>query len=195
MTAVLILAAGASTRMGTPKQLLPYENTSLLGHVTDAALGADCGPVCIVLGANATAVRSSLGARRVQVVINAEWELGQGSSICRGVATLQEAYPGLDSVLILLGDQPMIDGGLIREFVRTARRFPGRIVAASYAGTFGVPAVFPAGRFGDLMALDPAKGAKPLLERVGADIELIGLRSNPDIDTKEDYDALIGGRG
>jgi len=191
--AVLILAAGASTRMGVAKQLLPYKGLSLLGHVVKAALDADCGPVFAVLGANSDAIRESLNATDVRFVLNAGWASGMGSSIGAGVAAILEQIPDLAALLVLLGDQPFIDAALIRRFFETSKRESEKIIAAAYDGTLGVPAVFPGKYFGELRKLNPAKGAKPLLERHAADIELIALETNPDIDTPEVYRNLIGG--
>jgi molybdenum cofactor cytidylyltransferase len=190
--AILTLAAGASTRMGEPKQLLPYHNSSLLGHVVKAALDADSGPVFVVLGANEAAVRESLNGCNVALLRNADWASGIGSSISAGVAGIRAVMPAVDGVLILLGDQPFVDAALIRDFIETAKAVPAKIVAAAYDGTVGVPAVFPESYFDELQKLNPVKGAKPLLEQYAADLALIGMDANPDIDTPEEYKRLIG---
>lgn len=192
--AVLILAAGASTRMGTPKQLLPFGATTLLGHAVDAAQLADCGPVFVVLGANADEVAESLRGRMVTPVVNPNWSLGLGSSIAAGVSVIAAAAPGARGVLILLADQPRIDADVIGRFIQRATERPGHIVAAVYAGTIGVPAVFPERYYPELIQLDPSTGAKPLLERLRTMVEPLTVEANPDLDTIADYLQELGSR-
>lgn len=164
----------------------------MLGHALDAALAAECGPVFVVLGANETAVRESVAGRAVAIVVNDSWASGLGSSIATGVSAIIERVSDAAGVLILLGDQPRIDSSLIRDFVECARENPGRIVAAAYEGTIGVPAFFPDRYYDQLRKLDPAKGAKPLLQRLSEMVQPLTVKSNPDIDTMEDYMREVG---
>jgi molybdenum cofactor cytidylyltransferase len=93
----------------------------------------------------------------------------------------------VDGVLIILGDQPRIDAALLRQIATTALHHPDRIVAASYASTIGVPALFPEAFFKELQALDPKQGAKPLLERLHDRIVPLMIAQNPDLDTMDEY--------
>ncbi len=179
--------------MGSPKQLLPFGGTTLLGHVLDSALKADIGPVFLVLGAHEAAVRRSVCDRQVRIIVNQDWALGQGASIAAGIAAIADAAPDAPGTMIVLADQPRISAALLREMVQRVADNPDRILAAGYAGTVGVPAFFPGRYFAELRALDPAKGAKPLLERYAENVEIFLVQDNTDIDTVDDYRRAIAG--
>ena len=142
---IVILAAGASTRLGKPKQLLKFRNTSLLQHVIDIASEIDSSQRILVLGANSDRILKSIDIKKFTVAINANWSEGIAGSIRTGVEKTLELNPAVDHLLFLLSDQPFISAELIRSLIR--RHLQGKDLTAShYKETLGVPALFP-GRF------------------------------------------------
>ena len=186
----VILAAGASTRMGVPKQLLMFEGKPLLVRTVEAALSSEAWPVVVVLGAHAERIRPTLARLPVLVTENPAWSEGMAASIRAGVTTLQEFSRHLDAALIALCDQPAFSTTTIAQLVAAQRASGRSIVAARYAGRQGAPAVFLREHFSTLTALTGEEGARALLnghpEQV-AGVDLPDLAF--DLDTPEDLAA------
>jgi molybdenum cofactor cytidylyltransferase len=189
--AVMILAAGASRRMGQPKQLLPVDGIPLLRRTVQTAIDAKLGPTWVVLGANAEAIRPTLAGLTVQVVINDAWAEGMGASIRTGMAAIDGESRALDGVVIALGDQPEISaahlGGLIRMMTAAGKS----IVASRFAGMVLPPVLFGPEHFPTLRALRGDTGARALLEDRPDQIVAVDTRDLGDLDTPEDYAAFL----
>ncbi len=184
MTAVVVLAAGESRRMGVPKQLLDFRGVPLLRHAALTALEADCGPVIVVLGARSFDLRPAIANMPVETVVNVDWELGMGGSIQTGLRAL-EGRDEVTGAIVALADQPYVTA----EFLRRLASAGSRIVAARYAGTAGVPAYFSRATFPLLMALSPEQGCKGVIL---GNAELLDCpEAARDIDTPEDYRAAV----
>ncbi|QHJ06883.1 nucleotidyltransferase family protein [Hymenobacter busanensis] len=187
----MLLAAGASTRMGQPKQLLPYQGRTLLRRAAETALAAGCQPVVIVTGALHAELVKEVAGLPVQLVHNAVWEAGMGTSIGVGVKAVEDAAPEAAAVLVLLSDQPLITPELLRQLM-TAWQQSGLPVATGYADSVGVPAVFGRPVWPQLLALPAAAGAKPLLQRLGDELGVVSFApAATDVDTPEQYAALL----
>jgi molybdenum cofactor cytidylyltransferase len=159
---VLVLAAGASTRLGTPKQLVRLNGRPLLHTMVSRAVALAGHAVTVVLGAHADRLTMLLRHTPASVIINRQWEEGVGASIRAGVAALP---PACDAVLLMLTDQVAVT---VDDLKRLASAWKGQdtVIAASvYAGAVGVPAIFPRWCFSELMALRGDRGAQPLLHR------------------------------
>jgi len=185
----VLLAAGGSRRMGSPKQLLPYRGRPLLRHAAEVALETECRPVIVVLGAEADALGGVLAGLPVETVMNPLWEEGMGTSIRAGV-TAAEAHD-VDGLILGLADQPLVTADLLHRLVREFLRTGQPIVASAYAGTVGVPAFFERRYFPSLTALAPEQGCKGLI--LGHRDEAILLdcpEAEADIDTPEEYARL-----
>src|SRR5580704_14397123 len=104
--ALVLLAAGGSTRMGSPKQLLPYQGRPLIRHAAETALASGCHPVMVVLGSHAAEIRAALEGLDVVVVENTEWEKGIGTSIRAGISGAE--IMACDGAVLALADQPLI---------------------------------------------------------------------------------------
>jgi len=180
----MVLAAGAATRMGRLKQLLPYRGSTLVEHAAQQALAAGFDPVVVVVGAEAESVRAATAARPVRVVENSSWHLGMGSSIQAGMEVLPEA----EAVCILLADQPYVEARHLREMQKLLEESAEFAVAAEYNGTLGVPAFFKRELFRELRSLEPAAGARALLRRYAMAYPL--PEAGIDIDTPEDFAKL-----
>jgi CTP:molybdopterin cytidylyltransferase MocA len=188
---VVILAAGASSRMGTPKQLLIVDGKPLLVRAVESALASPAWPVVVVLGANAGVIRPALAPYPVLVVENAAWAEGMAASIRAGIQTLQEFSRHTDAALLALCDQPGFSAATIDRLVCAQRNTGRSIAAARYAGRHAAPALFLREHFGPLTALTGEAGARELLnaqpERV-APVDLPELAV--DLDTPADVAAL-----
>lgn len=186
---VVILAAGASTRMGTPKQLLPYRGRSFLRHAAETALACVCQPSIVILGAHAERLRQEVKNLPVQVVENLRWAEGMSSSICAGVAALDAESDKISAVVLALCDQPFVSAQVINNLVE-AYHFTGKpIVASEYSGTLGVPALFSRTLFSELKALKGGEGAKQVIKKYAKDVFGVPFPEGAiDIDTPKDYE-------
>ena len=186
----VILAAGASRRMGTPKQLLPLAGKPLLMHAVEAALASPAWPVVVVVGAQADSIRASLAKLPVIIAENPAWAEGMASSLRAGVMTLHQFSRALDAALIALCDQPAFSAEVIAQLVAAQRATGRSIVASRYAGRHGAPALFLREHFSALASLTGEEGARALLndrpEHVAA-VDLAALAL--DLDTPADYAA------
>ena len=189
MIAGLVLAAGSSTRMGRPKQLIRHRGTSLVSRAVDAAIGGGCDPVIAVLGANAEVVREEIGNRPVETVINADWGAGMAGSIRTGVQAL--AGRAVGAALLLPCDQPHLEAALVRRILEAFDGRPGRMVACEYAGTIGIPVLFERSRFAELTRLSGDRGARAILDRHPQEVVRIGWPDGAhDVDRPGDLDTL-----
>jgi molybdenum cofactor cytidylyltransferase len=160
----IVLAAGASQRLGRPKQLLSYRGEFLVERAIRLANEADAAPVIAVLGAHVEIICATIALNDVILSINEQWQQGIASSIHSGLKTLDAIAPGALGILILGCDQPRLTAAHLRALIEAfmVQNQPA-IVASAYAGIHGVPAVFPRSTFADLLALKGDKGARALL--------------------------------
>lgn len=173
--ASVILAAGASQRLGELKQLICLGQETLLERSVRIGREACCEPVVVVLGASAEIVRERCSLEDAIVVINQEWPEGMGASVRAGVRALDASVEGC---VVMTCDMPAVTAQHLRALMVT-----GEITASSYAGRLGVPAYFPRAKFRDLMKLRGDTGARDLLRTARA-MELVG--GEIDLDTPED---------
>jgi molybdenum cofactor cytidylyltransferase len=187
--AIAILAAGASRRLGRPKQLLPYHGTTLLRHAAQTALDAGCGPVVVVVGSDSTLMETELRGLAVTVILNDAWEEGMSSSIHAAVREVQANFPAVSAVLLMLCDQPGVSAALLREIV-FAYRGGHPIVACEYAQTIGVPALFGRGFWPGLLALRGDRGAKSVIQANRAVAAVVAFPAGElDVDRADDLPA------
>ncbi len=185
--AAVVLAAGSSTRMGKPKQVLPLGNGTLVGRAVDVAIAAGFRPVIVVVGANAEAVRSEICSKPIEIVFNTHWQLGMGSSIHAGVKLLRETDQNVAAVALLAGDQPLVRSEQLEAMRQRAIDTGADIVAAEYSGTVGIPTIFRRTLLGRLMDLPPGAGAKVLIQAADLKVERFPLpEAAEDVDTPED---------
>ena len=200
--AAVILAAGSSSRLGQPKQLLKLHGQTLLDHAIRIAINAGASPVYVVLGANAEAILagsnflnnviSTERATRVEkpafvlkIIENENWQEGIASSIRAGV----HAATGAEAILLMTCDQPAVTAEHLHLLLEAANQTS--VTASSYAGRVGIPAVFPPKYFEELLQLRGDEGARSLLNAKSKEIITIPLAEGElDIDTPEDLAAL-----
>jgi molybdenum cofactor cytidylyltransferase len=214
----VILAAGESSRLGGPKQLVHFRGKSLVRRIVDVAGAGGCEPILVVTGSDATAETSmrtphlnplpfgrgeqkttsrtliDLIARELKqtsatLVENENWCRGIGTSIRRGVQSLIDNASNLESIVVLVCDQPFVDARVIKGLIELRQKTNKSIVASAYSGTLGVPALFDRSCFGELLALSDDTGAKSIIlrnrERVA---EFPFPEGAIDIDTVADYE-------
>ena len=187
----VILAAGASSRMGSPKQTLQYRGESLLRRAALAALGAGCRPVVVVTGANAELSRRELYGLDVREVSNPRWETGMASSVRAGVEALVGADADAGAAVLLLCDQPHVTAEVISDLVAAHRATGTLVVASAYGGSFGVPALFGRALFVELAQLEGAAGAKQVIKRYAAEAHFLPFPGGEvDVDTPDDFSRL-----
>lgn len=189
---LVLLAAGGSTRLGAPKQLLPYGGIPLLRHATLQALESPCRPIVVVLGHEASRLAREIADLPVMVTTNSRWASGMASSIQTGLDRLLAVQPAVDGVVLALCDQPMVTGELLAELVRAARTSGRSMAACAYGDGCGVPAFFDRSRFDELQSLGGDTGAKSLLRTHAAAVALVPFPGGTlDVDSRADYARLL----
>ncbi len=186
----LLLAAGGSSRLGQPKQLLEFKGKTLLRHAAEAMAESYCDPVVVVLGAETEMSAVEIGSLSVVQCLNEDWQSGMSSSIRIGLAMLLELAPEIDAVLVSLCDQPFVTTEMLNRFGEKFATTNAALIAAAYNRVTGVPALFSSEIFDELSHLDGDKGARDLI-RSRFDVETIDLPEAAfDIDTPEDTASL-----
>jgi CTP:molybdopterin cytidylyltransferase MocA len=167
--AAVVLAAGASRRLGQAKQLIQVEGESLLHRTARLALAAGCAPVCVVLGFDAARMRGEVAELAVEVLVNEGWAEGMGSSLRCGVAGVRDA----DAVLVLVCDQPRLPAGHLQALLALHKDGDAPITASAYGGRAGVPAVFGAEVLAELLAVEGDRGAREVIRRDAGRVQSI----------------------
>jgi molybdenum cofactor cytidylyltransferase len=187
----VILAAGASTRMGTPKQLLRFGGETMLRRAASVALKAGCRPVVVVTGANATPSRKALRGLDVQEARNQQWESGISSSVRVGIEAVVTANPRTAAVVLMLCDQPFVTREIIARLVAAHLETGRSIVASHYGESYGVPALFDKTHFAELTTLEGDAGAKQIIRKHLPKVHLLPFPEGEiDIDTPDDLARL-----
>jgi molybdenum cofactor cytidylyltransferase len=189
-TAIVILAAGKSSRIGTPKQLLPWGETTLLGNAIEQALLIPDAEVFVVLGAYRQSIQKEISKYPLSIIVHEHWSHGVGSSIAKAVKEI-ESLASYTQVLITLADQPFIGSVFLNKLLDCYKREAAEIMATTYKDIAGVPVVFSKKYFDGLKQLKADKGAKSLIHKY-KDIVTYCSVSSPfeDVDTLEAYAAL-----
>jgi len=184
----LVLAAGGSSRLGRPKQLLPYRGTTLLDWVVSTARRCDFDQLLVVVGGTAVDVRGAVDLRGAEVVVNDAYRTGCSSSIA---AALGAVDPRCDVLVLLLGDQPGVTPETVRALL--AGRDGAPLAVCRYEDGRGHPFAFGRPIFGELAQLHGDKAVWKLLDRRPQDVVEVPVQGPVplDVDTWDDYEAVV----
>jgi len=188
----VVLAAGQSSRIGGTKQLLEFRGSTLLGQVIANARRSLLDEIIVVLGHDALEIRNKLDLEGVKVILNENYRQGQGSSLKAGMAHVSS---GSHAAMFLLGDQPLVDEGVIDTVIRAYEKSSSPIVVPVFAGKRGNPVIIGRELFGELAATAKGDaGARVLFNRHAGVIHRVEIDSRSihmDVDTAEDYKNLL----
>jgi CTP:molybdopterin cytidylyltransferase MocA len=161
MLAAAILAAGESRRMGTPKALLDYHGKTFVEHLADVTRHPRVGLLRVVLGAKAEEIRAKLPVDAASIVVNAEWQTGQLSSIHAAIRSLAEG--ATEALMLCPVDHPIISREVIAAIIGAFDATRKSIVVPAYQGRRGHPVIFRASLYGELLAASPEIGARQVV--------------------------------
>jgi molybdenum cofactor cytidylyltransferase len=185
--AVLILAAGGSSRLGQPKQLVKINGKSLIAKSVETAIQSQPDQIVVVLGAQAEAVRAELAGLDVTFVENPHWNLGMGGSISVGIASVN---PGIEECIVMLCDQPLLTPAHLSQLIQHQLTSGAEIVASAYDGVAGVPACFASALFPVLSQLNGDIGAREVIRSGRYEVAIVPFAAGSvDIDTPIDIPA------
>jgi molybdenum cofactor cytidylyltransferase len=187
----VILAAGRSSRLGRPKQLLDLLGEPLLRHVVRNSVASDLHDVVLVLGYQAAQIESAVGDWGQRVVLNPDYAEGQSTSLCVGLGAID---PSAEAVVFLLGDQPQVGPGIIDALIDQFRESGAPIVMPTYGGIAANPVLFAAELFPDLARITGDEGARSVVARNRERVATVAVGDGPpprDVDTEADYQALL----
>jgi molybdenum cofactor cytidylyltransferase len=188
---IVILAAGASVRLGKPKQLLRYNGRTLLGHAVKEALNSNADVVVVMLGNNANQFKKEMDEKKVHIVVNKGWEEGMASSVRLGLDAMLNVKPYIDAVIFMVCDQPHISLSVLNELISTQQKTTKQIVTCNYGESIGPPALFHKKYFPELMELTGDAGARKIIQQHMNDVATVLFPEGKiDIDTIEDYESL-----
>jgi molybdenum cofactor cytidylyltransferase len=186
--AIIILAAGSSSRMGTSKQLLPINGQSLLSRATQVALQTQAANTVIVLGSNEAEHRKAIEHLPVEIICNEAWQQGIGSSIKAGIDYVCHRYPETSAAIFMVCDQPFVTVDHLTSLIKEHELTSQPIVCSRYAATVGIPVLFEKSMFQNIMKLPDSAGAKRLIEQNPHLVTSVVLKGGEiDLDTPQDY--------
>ena len=190
----VVLAAGGSSRLGEPKQLVRWNGETLLARTVRLAREAGCAPIVVVLGYQAERVQAVLATADVQIVVNTEWASGMASSLRAGAAAWSAQSATGSSVLLMVCDQPRVEAEHLRTLLLRHSKESRKITAAAYAGRLGVPAIFARSMLDELMAATGDSGARAVIERHRSEAATLEMpEAEFDIDSPDDLSRCAGG--
>jgi molybdenum cofactor cytidylyltransferase len=189
-TGLILLAAGSSSRLGRPKQLIEFQGKKLIKKAVEEAEKSKVNSMVVVLGWNPDLIKTGFDSGKIPFVINENWEEGMASSMQEGLRFLMEKEH-LDQVILMLVDQPFVDRKLLDRLILEKEKSRKGIVACRYSETLGVPAIFDQSYFEEMLSLQGSEGAKKVILKNSEDVIAIDFPlGSVDLDTEEDLKRL-----
>ncbi len=192
MLAAIILSGGASRRMGSPKALLFYQGRPFLEHLLDVVRHPKIGVRRVVLGADAEPIAKEVNLAPDEIVINAEWEKGQLSSI---QAALRSLPPQTDGIILLLIDHPLISSALVGELVESFYSSGKSIVLPVYEGRRGHPVIFSSPLYQELMNAPLETGARSVVWEHAGEVQIVQTNEEGCVLNLNDPDTMLRALG
>ncbi len=191
-TGIIILAAGNSSRLDRPKQLLKYKESTLLKNTISEALKVENSSVIVVTGSNHEVIEKEISVPEITFSFNQYWETGMSSSIVKGVSQLLAINPHCEQCILSVCDQPFVTSFIFESLILESNKTKKGIAASAYSETLGTPVLFQKKYFQELLELKGKEGAKKLIKKYIGDVVSVPFeKGNIDIDTEEDYSKLI----
>lgn len=192
VTGIIVLAAGSSSRLGQPKQLLEYNGYTLLRNTIIQAKLVPDSLVVVVTGAHKDLMDKELSYTSAKIIHNKEWEEGMASSITMGLHKMLAICPAIKTCIFTVCDQPYITAQVFKDLIVAHSKTQKGITASGYLGTTGVPVLFSKKYFSALLNLKGQEGARKLLTQFNDDVAVVPFEKGAiDIDTIDDYNKLI----
>ena len=187
----IILAAGRSQRMGSPKQLLVFGEKKLIQHTIDAVKASSVNKIIVVFGYESEMISEAIDATGLQIDVNNDWSTGMASSVKAGMEVIADSGFTFDKVILLVCDQPYIEAKIIDDLLDQQRQSGKPVVASVYGGKHGVPALFDKSYFYLLKQLSGDEGARKIIRENLGDVATIPFPSGEiDIDTPSAYEMI-----
>ncbi|PBJ08223.1 NTP transferase domain-containing protein [Flavobacterium sp. ACN6] len=191
-TGIVILAAGNSSRLGRPKQLLEYKESTLLKNTISEALNVPNSFVIVVTGANNQNIEKDLDSAAITLCFNEDWETGMSSSIVKGLKEILHLNSDSENCILAVCDQPFVTSSIFENLISEYHKTQKGIVTSAYSETLGTPVLFHKKYFNELLDLKGQEGAKKIIKKYLEDtVSVPFAKGNIDIDTEEDYTTLI----
>lgn len=187
---IAILAAGSSSRLGHPKQLIPWQGEPMLRLMIHRAQQTTSDNIVVVLGAHAELIIPTLAGESVHVIINPQWTTGIGSSIRQAINFIRQHLKHTQAVILMVCDQPFVSSFHLQQLIDCYLKHGAGIVASAYAGTAGVPALFDKTLFDKLLHLPPDEGAGKIIRSTTGLLTVPFPEGQYDIDTAADLNEL-----
>ncbi len=166
---IVLLAAGGSSRMGFPKQLIEFQGKKLIQIVAERLLACRCFPTAVILGGHSREILPYLQGYELDILENLDWQSGMATSIRCAVSFVEAHYPDLTHLMFALVDQPFVEAEHYYALVEAAEKEPDKVVAAFYSGQPGAPVILPRKYFPMLMRLTGDQGARAVIRNLPAD--------------------------
>jgi molybdenum cofactor cytidylyltransferase len=191
-TVVIVLAAGGSSRLGRPKQLVSLNGQTLLAQTLEKACALPQANVLVALGAYLSETGALAREFPVDVLPVPDWEKGMGHTLKESLRYALKAYPAMEQIMVLVCDQPYLTTQHLCNLAEGSQIAPGKIIASRYQHQVGVPALFPRLFFPALLEIDDATGARSMLRSHVHEVVTIPLEGGEvDIDTEEDFNQFL----
>ncbi len=188
---ILVMAAGASKRLGQPKQFVKYKGESLIRRIAREAIKSNIGNITIVTGFNHDAIVKEIHDLEVNIFFNPQWEEGLGASIRNGLNHILKKTPDTNAILLTMVDQPFVDAEHLSKLVNAYDASRPMIIASAYSGTFGVPVLIDSFYFEMMKELKGDEGGKKIFVNYLKDIvEIPFIAGAIDIDEETDLKTL-----
>lgn len=189
-TGIILLAAGSSSRLGKPKQLIKIEGKTLIQRAIEEVQMSKAWELVVVLGWNPKLIQAGIQSENIPIVINENWEQGMASSMQAGLRYFQKQSQ-LDQVILMLCDQPFVSSSLLDQLIELREKSDKGIVACSYSNTLGVPALFDQRYFPEMLELNGSDGAKKVILKNQEDVVVWDFPEGAiDLDTEEDLEKV-----